>query len=129
MSSARLCLSGLLIAGGLILATFTLHGYFDPQWAQKQREAAVRERAGEPSAANAFQGRNRFVTSRREQPSSDSAKPQAATAHPAAGTNSAVKAAAAKPASKPPTKKKVAEKPKPEPQQAAFQWPWNLFSN
>ena len=42
MSSARLCLAGLLVAGGLILGAFTLHGYFDPQWAQKQAQAVSR---------------------------------------------------------------------------------------
>lgn len=124
MSLAKLSLSGLLIAGGLILAAFTLHGYFDPQWAQRQAQAAgARERPKEPKAINTFQGRSRFVSSRPEQPS-PGARPPAVAANP----NAFVKAGDTKPAVKAPVKKKVAEKPKPQPQQASV-WPWNLFSN
>ena len=122
MSLAKLFLSGLLIAGGLILGAFTLHGYFDPQWGQRQALAAG---AREAKASNTFQGRSRFVASRAEQPGTG-AKVQAVAAH---GTSAVVKAdtrTAAKPA---PAKKKVAEKTKPPPQQASAQWPWNLFSN
>src|SRR5262245_30363814 len=69
MSLARLFLSGLLIAWGLILGAFTLHGYFDPNWLQRQMQAAnVREAAKAPSAINEFRRRNRFVASRVEQP-------------------------------------------------------------
>ena len=128
MSLGKLFLSGLLIAGGLILAAFTLHGYFDPQWAQRQVLAAgARERAQEPKAINTFQGRSRFVASRAEQPS-PGARPPAATTAVAVNPNAFVKAADTKPAAKSPVKKKVAEKPKPQPQQASV-WPWNLFSN
>jgi hypothetical protein len=130
MSLGKLFLSGLLIAGGLILAAFTLHGYFDPQWAQRQAQAAgARERPKEPKAINTFQGRSRFVASRPEQPS-PGARPPAATPAVAANPNAFVKAADTKPAVKSPVKKKVAEKPKPQPQpQQASVWPWNLFSN
>jgi hypothetical protein len=128
MSLGKLFLSGLLIAGGLILAAFTLHGYFDPQWAQRQAQAAgARERPKELKAINTFQGRSRFVASRPEQPS-PGARPPAATPAVAANPNAFVKAADTKPAVKSPVKKKVAEKPKPQPQQASV-WPWNLFSN
>jgi hypothetical protein len=124
MSLGKLFLSGLLIAGGLILAAFTLHGYFDPQWAQRQAQAAgARERPKELKAINTFQGRSRFVASRPEQPS-PGARPPAVAANP----NAFVKAADTKSAVKSPVKKKVAEKPKPQPQQASV-WPWNLFSN
>ena len=124
MSLGKLFLSGLLIAGGLILAAFTLHGYFDPQWAQRQAQAAgARERPKEPKAINTFQGRSRFVASRPEQPS-PGARPPAVAANP----NAFVKAADTKSAVKSPVKKKVAEKPKPQPQQASV-LPWNLFSN
>ena len=130
MSLAKLFLSGLLIAGGLILGAFTLHGYFDPQWTQRQVLAAgAREQPREAKASNTFQGRSRFVATRAEQPSAGT-KPQAVIAHAATGTNPMVKAADAKTATKPPpAKKKLAEKHKPPPQQASAQWPWNLFSN
>ena len=48
MSLARLFVSGLLVAGGLILGAFTLHGYLDPQWAQRQALAASAEAQGTP---------------------------------------------------------------------------------
>jgi len=128
MSLAKLFLSGLLIAGGLILGTFTLHGYFDPHWAQRQAQAAgVRERPREAKAINTFQGRSRFVSSRAEQPNAH-ARPQGVVS--ATSPNPVLKAADTRTAVKlPPVKKKVAEKPKKPPQQASVQWPWNLFSN
>jgi len=123
---AKLFLSGLLIAGGLILGAFTLHGYFDPEWTQRQALAAgARERPRETKASNTFQGRSRFVASRAEQPGTGT-KPQAVAAHATSAVVKADTRTAAKPA---PAKKKVAEKPKPPPQQASAQWPWNLFSN
>lgn len=123
MSLARLFVSGLLVAGGLILGAFTLHGYFDPQWAQRQALAAsAGERPKESRAINTFQGRSRFVASRAE-PASPSTRPSAATTSPAI-----VKASDTRPVAKAPAKKKVAEKPKTPPQQASV-WPWNLFSN
>lgn len=123
MSLARLFVSGLLVAGGLILGAFTLHGYFDPQWAQRQALAAdAGERAKEPRAVNTFQGRSRFVSSRAE-PARPGTRPLAATTSPAIA-----KASDTRPVAKAPAKKKVAEKPKPTPQQASV-FPWNLFSN
>ena len=123
MSLAKLFLSGLLIAGGLILGTFTLHGYFDPQWAQRQALAAgAGERPKEPRSVNRFQGRSRFVSSRADA-ATPSVRPPAATPTPIAA-----KASNTKPVAKAPVKKKVAEKPKPPPQQASV-WPWNLFAN
>ena len=123
MSLAKLFLSGLLVAGGLILGAFTLHGYFDPHWAQKQAQAAGLREA---KAINTFQGRSRFVSSRAEQPNAH-ARPQGVVS--ATGPNPVLKAADTRTAPKlPPVKKKVAEKPKKPPQQASV-WPWNLFSN
>ena len=136
MSLAKLFLSGLLIAGGIILGAFTLHGYFDPQWAQRQalaagaREQPRETQPRETKASNTFQGRSRFVATRAEQPTTGT-RPQAVIANAAAtGPNPVVRAADAKTALKPaPAKKKVAEKSKPPPQQASAQWPWNLFSS
>ena len=128
MSLAKLFLSGLLIAGGLILGAFTLHGYFDPLWAQRQALAAgAREQPRETKASNTFQGRSRFVALRAEQ-ASPATRPSTATTAAAVNPNAFVKAADTKSAAKAPVKKKVAEKPKPPPQQASV-WPWNLFSN
>jgi hypothetical protein len=122
MSLAKLFLSGLLVAGGLILGAFTLHGYFDPHWAQKQAQAAGLREA---KAINTFQGRSRFVSSRVE-PANAHARPQGVVS--ATGPNP-LKAADTRTTPKlPPVKKKVAEKPKKPPQQASV-WPWNLFSN
>lgn len=132
MPLAKLFLSGLLIAGGLMLGAFTLHGYFDPQWAQRQAQVQ-----SSPKAINTFEGRSRFVSSRGEsanpaaRSSTTSAvsavRPLAATTGPA----NIVKAVDTKAAVKGPVKKKVAEKPerpKKPPEQASV-WPWNLFSS
>lgn len=132
MSLLKLFLSGLLIAGGLILGAFTLHGYFDPQWAQKQQMQAAVPREPQPvvKSINSIQTRNRFVSSRNEQASTGDRQP--ATTTPAAAAlvpSGAVKTTDSKLAAKPPQKKKVAEKLKPAPPQQASVWPWNLFNN
>ena len=49
MSLVRLFLSGVLIAGGLILGAFTLHGYLDPDWAQRRMHGG--QRRGEAQRA------------------------------------------------------------------------------
>lgn len=49
MSVARLLLSGLLVASGLILGAFTLHGHFAPQWEVHATVPAERETARPPS--------------------------------------------------------------------------------
>jgi len=123
MSLARLFVSGLLVAGGLILGAFTLHGYLDPQWAQRQALAAgAGERPKEPRAIRTLQGRSRFVSSRAEA-ATPSTRPPVAAAAPVV-----VKTSNSRAAAKVPARKKVAEKPKPPPQQASV-WPWNLFAN
>ena len=66
MSLFKLFLSGLLVAGGLILGAFTLHGYLDPQWAQRQAQAQAAsvkppEPAPDTPSVNAFQDRSKFV--------------------------------------------------------------------
>ena len=127
MSLARLFLSGLLVAGGLILGAFALHGYFDPNWAQRQMQAAT-GRPAESPVISTFKGRDRFVAGR--------AEPSRPTAHPI--VKASVTTADARPDAKPPVKvaarKKTADKEKEKekakrPQQASVQWPWNLFSN
>ena len=131
MSLARMVLSGFLVAGGLILAAFALHGYLDPHWTQKQLEAAsLRERAAEPKAIYTFRGRNRFVASRGEQPA-PKANPHIVKASTNGSAIADVRGPDAKATTKPQVnagKKKLAEKAK-RPQQASAGWPWNLFSN
>jgi hypothetical protein len=131
MSLVKLFLSGLLVAGGLILGAFTLHGYLDPQWAQRQALAAgAQERPRQPlresRTINTFQGRSRFVSKHSEQPAAPAVKPPPAATHAAA---SPVEKTSDIRAAKVPAKKKVAEKPKKPPQQQASIWPWNLFGN
>ena len=131
MSLAKLFLSGLLVAGGLILGAFTLHGYFDPQWAQRQALAAGAHERPNPllrtsKTINTFQGRSRFVSTRSEQ-SGPAAKPPPAATHAAA--RSVEKTADSKATTRARARKKVAEKPKKPPQQQASIWPWNLFGN
>jgi hypothetical protein len=124
MSSARLCLAGLLVASGLVLGAFTLHGYFDPQWETKQTQAAgPRAPAAAKQALPALQGRNRFIAREEKQPASPVRVTTAASPSPTK--------VAAPPAAKPaPPRKKTAEKAKPPAeQQASFLWPWNLFNN
>jgi hypothetical protein len=139
MSLIRLLLSGLLVASGLILGTFTLLGYFDPQWERRQAQAAgAPERSGETGKpVGAFHGKNRsrFVAARTERAGPDP-RPQAAASTPArtqASQGPLTKAAMTKPAAKPANKNKLAEKskkaPPPPQQQASFVWPWNLFNN
>jgi len=137
MSSAKLLLSGSLVACGLILGAFALHGYFDPQWQQKQVQAAGRhEPPSEPKAVNAFQTRTRFVSG--ENIAQDAA-PQIVKASVKPGAKSAdTKAAAATAAVRRRlAERKKADKEKAEkiakarqqPQQATLQWPWSWFSN
>jgi hypothetical protein len=123
MSLPKLFLSGLLVAGGLILGAFTLHGYLDPQWAQRQALAAGAQEQPkrDSNTINTFQGRSRFVSKHSELPA-PTLKPAPAVARPVEKTTD-IKAAKA------PAKKKVAEKPKKPPQQQASIWPWNLFGN
>lgn len=140
MSLFKLFLSGLLVAGGLILGAFTLHGYFDPQWAQKQAQAAKAgpaERPQDAAAINAFQGRaKKFETTTRAEVPAPEAKVQPvsasvvkAPARPDVGTADP-KSAQAKATAKAEAKKKAAERPPPadkaktaqQPQQASFEW-------
>ena len=124
MSSARLCLAGLLVAAGLILGAFTLQGYFDPQWEAKQSRTAD-TRAGAAQTAPVLRGRNRFVAREERSPSSPVRITTATPPAPAAPTK-----VAAPPAKSVTPRKKVTDKTKQEPsQQASFLWPWNPFSN
>ena len=132
MSSAKLLLSGSLVAGGLILGAFTLHGYFDPQWLQRQVQA---------TSPRAFQSRSHPVATTAA-PQDMAAQPQdvKASARPDAKSADAKAAAARAAARRKLAEKKRAEKERAEkaekiakakqqPQQATFQWPWKWFGN
>lgn len=138
MSSAKLLLSGSLVACGLILGAFTLHGYFDPQWQQLQARAAkgARELPQETKSIGTFQGRAGLATTATAAPEDRpgvvkaSAKPEA---KPADAKAAAAKAAARRKLAEKRRAEKEAErrakaKP-PPPQQATFQWPWNWPGN
>jgi hypothetical protein len=127
MSSIRLCLAGVLVAAGLTLGGFTLHGYFDPQWEAKQSRTSDVRAAAPAKVVPAQHGRNRFVAREERSP----AVPARMTAATPAVPSSPAKVATPLPKSSAPRKKVVAEKPKqtPSQQQASFLWPWNPFSN
>jgi hypothetical protein len=127
MSPVRLCLAGVLVAAGLILGGFTLHGYFDPQWEAKQSRTADLHATAPAKAVPAQHGRSRFVAREERSP----AVPARMTTTAPTVSASAAKVAAPPPKSPAARKKTVAEKPKqtPSQQQASFAWPWNPFSN
>lgn len=60
MSVAKLLLSGVLVASGIILGAFTLHAAFAPAW-DVQAFAAVRREARPQPAAEVFQERDRII--------------------------------------------------------------------
>jgi hypothetical protein len=130
MAMLRLLLAGFLIASGLILGAFTLHGYLDPNWPQNRMQAA---NAGPAVAIPAVPGeprnRNQFVARQPDPPPpGPTVKTGAKPAPPAE-----VRAEARAP-SKPAARKKVAEKPekppaRPQQQASSAGFPWNLFGN
>jgi hypothetical protein len=131
MSVAKLLLSGLLVASGLILGTFTLHGYLDPQWLQRQMQAA-----------NPHDSGAKWVLSIEEQSPSEAeiAPEEGGPRHgpiktalrPDAADAKAAAAKAKKLADKKLAEKKLAEKRRAEQkakEQTASQWPWNWLSS
>jgi type IV secretory pathway VirB10-like protein len=139
MSVAKLFLSGILVASGLILGAFTLHGYFDPRWQLRQTEAAeTRARVSGAWTTSTHVAAGHAVA--REvataQPRADRTglKPDAAAPNPEAAEAKAVEAKARKRLAE----QKLAEKRQAEEarkaekaaeQQTTFKWPWNWFAN
>jgi hypothetical protein len=130
MSVARLLISGLLVASGLVLAAFTLHGAFDARQVQasalkpwstdtlgaKGRRAAP-DAQPKATAGTAFKA---DVTS--------AGAPTDAKA--TADAKAAAKARRKQLAEKRAAEKKAADEAKAkqqQPQQTALQWPWNWF--
>ncbi len=139
MSVGTMLLSGVLVASGLVLGTFTLHGYLDSDWAQMQLAASAansKPAAVVQATTEQFPSRSRFVA----RDAAAELRPSAVKANgkPAATPTvrqAETKTATAKSAAKPAIKKKVADKQKqqqpPPAQQASLQFPWNwkLFGN
>jgi colicin import membrane protein len=132
-----------MVASGLILGTFTLHGYFDPQWQERQLQAVgAPARVTEPWATSTRAGnavvREPAVVAPKPPPQAavkPAPKPDAAISDADAEAKAAAKA-------KRLAEKKRAEKKKAEEaqklekakqaqqsQQTTFQWPWNLLGN
>jgi hypothetical protein len=139
MSVAKLFVSGVLVASGLILGAFTLHGYFDPQWQVRQMQAGetrARVSGAWTTSTHVAAGRTARQEAASPQPTvrKTSVKADAGPPNP---ESVEAKAAAAK-ARKRLAEKKLAEKRQAEQarrveqaaqQQATFQWPWNWFAN
>jgi hypothetical protein len=137
MSVVRLLIAGLMVASGLILGTFTLHGYFDPQWRERQLQAAgTPGRVTEPWATSTRAGnaviQEPAVAVPKPPPQAavkPAPKPDAAIADADAEAKAAAKAKRL--AEKKRAEKKKAEeahkleKAKQKSEQTTFQWPWS----
>jgi outer membrane biosynthesis protein TonB len=130
MAMLRLLLAGFLIASGLILGAFTLHGYLDPSWPQNRMQAAnAQPVVANPAVSDPAKNRNQFVVRQAEPPGPPPSPIVKASAKPAPPPEAR---AEAKAPSKPAVKKKAtekAEKPPAPPQAASAGFPWNLFGN
>lgn len=137
MSVARLLLSGLLVASGLILGAFTLHGTFAPQLPLLMQATGP----GGP-AGKAWVTTTRVAAGSAKVQKADTPPLQPASlrqdARPASTAAANAKAAAEKArrrrtakrrAEKRPAEAQKLEKAKEQPQQATFQWPWNWLGN
>ena len=126
MSVIRLLISGLLVASGLVLAAFTLHGAFDGGQVQASGGPPLK-----PWSTNTFATGGRVVAASAA-PRSESGKappPQSGSQPdakpPAAAASDAKSARKKKRAEK--RASEQAQKSKPAPQQTAFQWPWSSW--
>jgi hypothetical protein len=115
MTIKRLMLPASLIASGVVLAGFGSRGYLAaPAEQPKMERAGVTVRAKIPPSGEALRGRTRFVA-----------------VDTAADKGARAKAGAVAATTPPPPRKTVASPPPAKspkrPQQAALDWPWNLF--
>jgi hypothetical protein len=126
-------LSGLLVASGLILGAFTLHGSFVPQSPQQVPAAGTRAPAREEWVTTTRAVAGSAVVQRTDAPRpadlmKPDAKPAGATDADAAAERERKQLAAKKRAEKRLAEAQKLEKAKqPQPQQATLQWPWSWF--
>lgn len=133
MSVMRLFICGLLVASGLILAAFTLHGAFDGRQVHASDGPALKPwststvgAGGRPVAASV--GAPGAGTSKPQPPQTGS-KPRAKAPSAAPGAATAdTKTARKKPRAEQRSTEQ-ARKTKQQPQQTASQWPWSWFGN
>jgi hypothetical protein len=129
MSVTRLLMSGLLVASGLILASFTLHGAFDAP------AGAVAGPALKPWSTSTFGAGGRPVAA-----SADAQEAGSKSQRPRTGAKPGAKAADVAPSvaeadtrtakKKPRAEKRPTEQAqKTKQQQAASEWPWSWFGN
>jgi hypothetical protein len=118
MSVTRLLVCGLLVASGLTLAAFTLHGAFDA------RQVAVAGAPGgapgpalKPWSTSTFGAKGGLVA----------ASPEPGARRPSAAAPDARAARKKRRAQKRPAE--PTRKTKPQAQQTASQWPWSMFGN
>lgn len=112
MSVMRLLISGLLVASGLILAAFTLHGAFDG-W--QLQTAGASGPALSPWSTNTLKAGDRRVSTSADAPESGQSRAQPSKT----GAKADAKASGKR---KRTEKRPAAQPPK---QQAASQWPWS----
>jgi hypothetical protein len=127
MSVAKLLLSGLLVASGLILGAFTLHAWLAPEW-EVQASAAV-GRYGKPQAVDALPEPDRAAAGdvpdnwaprlTKTDPKPDS--------KPAAASDEAAKAKK-RPAEKKPAEKQQQKADKAKDEQTLLSWLSGLIS-
>jgi flagellar biosynthesis GTPase FlhF len=145
MSVAKLFLSGILVASGLVLGAFTLHGYFDPRWHLRQTEAAetrARVSGAWTTSTHVAAGHAvaREVATAQPRAEKTGFRPDAAAPNPEAAEAKAAEVKARKRlAEKKLAEQKVAEKRQAEEarkaekaaaeQRTTFKWPWNWFAN
>ncbi|MFZ1104408.1 MAG: hypothetical protein WAN86_16435 [Hyphomicrobiaceae bacterium] len=135
MSVTRLLICGLLVASGLILAAFTLHGAFDGR--QVETAGAPGGAPGpalKPWSTSTFGAKGGLAAASADGPEPGLSKTQARQTGSKPGARppgaAAPDAKAAK--KKRRTEKRPAEptrKTKQQPQQTASQWPWSWFGN
>ena len=127
MSVAKLLLSGLLVASGIILGAFTLHGYFAPRW---EVQATAMTEDGVPQTAGVFQEQSRpapgAIVPDRWTPKLMRAEPDAEAEAVKARKRQAEKKAAERRLAQ---KKPKEEEEKEEEPQTVFPWLWNLLAN
>jgi hypothetical protein len=133
MSVTRLLVSGLLVASGLVLAAFTLHGAFDARQVQASSGPTLK-----PWSTDIFGAGGRRVVTSTDAPE-PAPKAMVTEASPKLNAKASMAPSAATADAKVKKKKRTekrqttpveeAQKTKQQQsQQASLQWPWSWFS-